>query len=73
MGIANELTSDVAAAVLAQRNEKLPFETERLIEIIRNFHSALRDLSNKERCKRVCRQADDDQSDASNLAASGGH
>lgn len=49
MGIANELSSDVAAAVLARR----PGETKELVEIVRDFHSAMRDLVGEERRRRL--------------------
>jgi hypothetical protein len=44
MGIPNELSSDVAAAVLARKDSQVQDGTLALIEIVRNFHSAMRDL-----------------------------
>ncbi|HEX8922145.1 MAG TPA: hypothetical protein VF766_11765 [Pyrinomonadaceae bacterium] len=49
MGIANELSTDVAAAVLARKDQPSQAGTKELIEIVRNFHSAMRDLRSEER------------------------
>lgn len=70
MGIANELSSDVAAAVLARR----PGETKELVEIVRDFHSAMRDLVGEERRRRLSQlpEAESPQQ-AGGQAASGGH
>jgi hypothetical protein len=69
MGIANELSSDVVAAVLARKSDGVPVGTRELLEIVRNFHSALRDLTDEERRRRVLQPLDS----ASSQAASGGH
>ena len=53
MGIANELSSEVAAAVFARRPETARAETEELVELVRDFHSAVRDLVSEERRRRV--------------------
>jgi hypothetical protein len=53
MGIPNELSSDVAAAVLARKDPQLQAGTNELIEIVRNFHSAMRDLKSEERRRRA--------------------
>jgi hypothetical protein len=49
MGIANELSTDVAAAVLARKDPQVQAGTKELIEIVRNFHSAMCDLKGEER------------------------
>ena len=53
MGIANELSSDVAAAVLARRPDTARAEAKELVEIVRDFHSAMRDRVCEERERRV--------------------
>lgn len=53
MGIANELSSDVAAAVLSHRASQAQSERKDLVEIVRNFHSALRPLILEERRRRL--------------------
>lgn len=70
MGIANELSSDVAAAVLARR----PGETKELVEIVRDFHSTMRDLVGEERRRRLSQLPPTDSSPQANgQAASGSH
>ena len=68
MGIANELSSDVVAAVLARKSDGGQVGTKELLEIVRNFHSALRDLTDEERRRRVL-----PLDSASSQAAVGGH
>lgn len=68
MGIANELSSDVVAAVLARKSDGGQVGTKELLEIVRNFHSALRDLTDEERRRRVF-----PLDSAGSQAASGGH
>jgi hypothetical protein len=53
MGIANELSSDVAAAVLSHKAGQAQVERKDLIEIVRNFYSALRPLIAEERRQRL--------------------
>lgn len=53
MGIANELSSDVAAAVLARKDQQPQAGTNELVEIVRNFHDAMRDLTGEERRRRI--------------------
>ena len=53
MAIANELSSDVAAAVLAHNEAGVEDQTENLVEIVRGFHSALRHLTIEARRSRV--------------------
>jgi hypothetical protein len=74
MGIANELSSDVATAVLARRPDAARAETEELVEIVRDFHSAMRDLVGEERRRRLSQlpPAEPSQS-AGGQAASGVH
>lgn len=52
MGIPNELSSDVATALLARKDPQAQAGTPALIEIVRNFHSAMRDLKSEERRRR---------------------
>jgi hypothetical protein len=53
MAIANELSSDVAAAVLAHDEAGIAGKTENLVEIVRDFHSTLRHLTIEARRSRV--------------------
>ena len=71
MGIPNELSSDVAAAVLARKDPQVQDGTLALIEIIRNFHSAMRDLKNEERRRRLYANSPAEPTQASSQAASG--
>lgn len=72
MGIANELSSDVAAAVLARRPDAA--ETKELVELVRDFHSAMRDLVGEERRRRLSQLPPAEPSHrGSGQAASGVH
>lgn len=71
MGIANELSIDVAAAVLARKDQPLQAGTTELIEIVRNFHSAMRDLRGEERRRRPRASSSTESPPASSQAASG--
>jgi len=51
MGIANELSGDVAAAVFSHQTSQA--ERKDLVEIVRNFYSALRPLIVEERRRRL--------------------
>jgi len=73
MGIANELSSDVAAALLARKDEQSQTETNELIEIVRDFHSAMSELKGEERRRRASVISSVDISQTSNQATSGGH
>ena len=73
MGIANELSSDVAAALLARKDEQSQTETNELIEIVRDFHSAMRELKGEERRRRASIISSVDLSQTNNQATSGGH
>jgi hypothetical protein len=73
MGIANELSSDVAAALLARKDEQSQTETNELIEIVRDFHSAMRELKGEERRRRASIISSVDLSQSNNQATSGGH
>lgn len=75
MAIANELSSDVATAVLAHGENGTQAERKALIEIVRNFYSALRPLTTEARRRRVRSQAPDETppSSSSTRAASGNH
>jgi hypothetical protein len=68
MGIANELSSDVVAAVLARKSDGGQVGTKELLEIVRNYHSALRDLTDEERRRHVFHL-----DSANSQAAVGGH
>lgn len=72
MGIANELSSDVAAALLASKDQQAQAETKQLVEIVRNFHSAMRDLTGEERRRRIYASSSAESSQANSQAASGG-
>lgn len=71
MGIANELSSDVAAAVLARGDRQIPAGTQQLIEIVRNFHSAMLDLKSEERRRRLDASSMAEPSQSNSQAASG--
>ncbi len=73
MGIANELSSDVAAALLARKDQQSQAETNDLIEIVRDFHSAMSELKGEERRRRASVISSADLSQPNNQAASGGH
>ena len=53
MAIANELSSDVAAAVLAHNAAGVEDKTGSLFKIVRDFHMALRHLTIEARRSRV--------------------
>ena len=63
MSIANELSSEVAAAVLAHDKEKGQEQTEELTRVVLAVHSTLRRLTGDERRRRAqtiaARQAGD--------------
>ncbi len=72
MAIANELSSDVAAAVLAHNEVGVEDKTENLVEIVRDFHSALRHLTVEARRSRVHQvQSTEPSPSPINRAASG--
>jgi len=52
MAIANELSSDVAAAILTRESNKIQEDPKELAEIVRNFYSALRPLTTAARRRR---------------------
>ncbi len=53
MAIANELSSDVAAAVLAQERNESCADRKDLLELVRNFYSTLRPLKAQARRQRT--------------------
>lgn len=55
MAISNELSSDVAVAILA--NEKSPQELKKLKDIILEVHSALQKMSEETRAYRFKKKA----------------
>lgn len=71
MGIANELSSDVAAAVLTRRDHRAQPEMKDLLEIVRNFHSAMRDLTGEERRHRIYASSSAELPQANSQTASG--
>lgn len=74
MGIANELSSEVAAAVLARRPETTRAGTEELVEIVRDFHSTMRALVSEERRRRVAQVSSAESApQGGGRAASGPH
>jgi hypothetical protein len=52
MSISNELSGDVAAALLAENQDSDPAETNQLMEIVVQVHSTLRDMTAAERKER---------------------
>lgn len=70
MCIANELSSEVAAAVFERRPGTARAEAKELVEIVRDFHSAMRDLVSDERRRRVAQLP---AADSASQAASGSH
>lgn len=68
MCIANELSSEVAAAVFARESDPARGETKELVEIVRDFHSEMRHLMSEERRRRVAHLS---APQASGQAASG--
>ena len=54
MAISNELSSDVAVAILAK--EKTPQELKKLKDIILEVHSALQEMSEETRAYRLNRK-----------------
>ncbi len=74
MSIANELSSDVAAAVLIHASDKVQVDPKTLIEIVRDFYSALRPLTEAARRRRTKALSSFEQpSTPHNCAASGNH
>lgn len=73
MGIANELSSDVAAAVLSRKAGQAQVERKDLIEIVRNFYSALRPLIIEERRRRLPPASAVELPSADSKAAVGGY
>ena len=53
MSIANELSSEVATAVLANEKEKGQEQTEELTKVVLEVHSTLRRLTREERRRRT--------------------
>lgn len=51
MAISNELSSEIAAAILAEK--KSPQELKQLKDVILQVHSALQKMSAEERAKRL--------------------
>lgn len=52
MSIANELSCDVVAAMLAQKEGRAKTNSKALTEIVLEFHSTLRHLTGEERQRR---------------------
>jgi hypothetical protein len=51
MSIAHELSSDVAAAVLAREKDEPSQDTSELLEVVKEVHSTLRELTAEARRK----------------------
>ena len=73
MGIPNELSSDVAAAILAGKDQKVQAEPKELIEIVRNFHTAMRHLAVEERRRRIAASFTAESSRVNRQIVSGRH
>ncbi len=72
MSIANELSSDVATAMLAQKDNETEQDANELAGMVMEVHSTLRRMSLDDRRKKRRRQAPlADESLRSNNAASG--
>jgi len=52
MSIANELSCDVVAAMLARKEDQTKSNSKALTEIVLEFHSTLRHLTDEERQRR---------------------
>jgi hypothetical protein len=52
MSISNELSSDLAAALLTDRNNDEPVDTKQRVAIVAEVHSILRRLTAEERKER---------------------
>ncbi len=73
MALANELSSDVATAVLAHKEDRAQGETKELLEIIRNFYSALRPLTAEARRRRLRRASSNKSQAPAKRAVSGNY
>ncbi len=71
MGIANELSSDVAAAILGRSEHQVQEEKDDLVAIVRNFHTAMRHLAGEERRRRVVASLSAKSTGVNSQAASG--
>jgi hypothetical protein len=77
MSIANELSSDVAAALLCRPEEERGLDSSRLVKVIVEVHSTLRQLTaearrNRRRAAQVAR-ANQTPGSASAVSVSSGH
>ena len=73
MSIANELSSDVAAAVLTRQSEAPTTESKELVGVIMEVHTTLRHLTVKARTGSRRAQGSSDMPPAAGTAASGSH
>ncbi len=82
MSIANELSSDVAAALLSRREEERGVDSSRLVNVIVEVHSTLRHLTAEarkgarraqEEKKRKAQAGHPQQKGGSAASASSGH
>lgn len=72
MSIANELSSDVAAAMLARKNDATPQDASELARVVIEVHATLRRMTLDARRKRLHPQAAHaEEAPRSNSAASG--
>lgn len=70
MSVANELSSEIATAMLV--NER-PGDAEESLRVLLAFHSTLRNLSSEERRRRRAKYLPDKQIQLSNSATPGTH
>lgn len=73
MSIANELSCDVAAAMLARRDDAVEADQKNLSDIVLEVHTTLRQMTNEARRKRRDARFLRPSSPASNTAVSGNH
>lgn len=69
MSIANELSSDVAAAMLARHDGERPQSAGELVGVVIEVHSTLRQLTAEARCRRARRQGPADAARSASAAA----
>jgi hypothetical protein len=69
MSIANELSTDVAAAVLARKDVETPADSNELKEVVIKVHSTLRHLTAEARKRNRHARASTDELPARNAAS----
>lgn len=73
MSIANELSSEVAAALLSRREEETPGDSSKLMDVVIEVHSTLRHLTIEARRGARTSQASSTQLPPTSSAATGSH